>query len=185
MKIWDLARYLKKIEIDGARPLPECEAALARITRPPFTFGANSKSRPFVGSINGPCGRMWYSRKIFMVSPARTLKFCLQENDGGCKLVGELAVTLPLRLFTGSYLIFCIVGSLALVIGSLVHAQKVDWLYELRMLVQGIGFGLLFMYGYHGFCVLVGRRAEEQGLKLIKHVMASETAEAVVVDLLG
>jgi hypothetical protein len=185
MKIWNFARYQKKVEIDGTRSLPECEAALARITRPPFTFGADARLRPFVGSIRGDCGRMWFSRKVMMVSPARTLNFCLQACGSGCKLVGDLTVTLPLRLFTGFYLIFCIIGSLAMVIGSVIYAQKVNWPYELRILVQGVGFGFLFMYGYHGLCVLVGRRAEQQALKIIKHVMASETAESVVVDLLG
>ena len=185
MKIWDLASYKKPVEIDSPRSLAECENALGRITRPPFTFGRDVKARPFVGQICGARGKMWFFRRAGLSMSARTLSFSLNPNEGGCRLIGELAVTAPLRWFTGLYLIFCIVMSVVFVIGSISHAQKISWLYELWLLLRGVGFGFLFMYGYNGFCVLVGRHAEQRGLKLIKHLMASETAEAVVVDLLG
>jgi len=184
MKIWDLASYKKLVEIDSPRSLAECESALGRVTRPPFTFGRAAKARPFVGQINGAFGKMWLSRRSGLSTSARTLSFSLSSHEGGCRLIGELAVTTPLRLFTGFYLIFCIVFSVVFVIGSVSHAQKISWLYELWHLLRGVGFGFLFMYVYNGFCVLVGRYAEQRELKLIKHLMASETAESVVVDLL-
>ena len=184
MKIWDLASYKKPVEIDSPRSLEECESALGRVTRPPFTFDRAAKARPFVGQIRGARGKMWLSRRAGLSTSARTLSFSLNPHEGGCRLIGELAVTAPLRSFTGFYLIFCIVMSVVFVIESVSHAQKINWLYELWLLLRGIGFGFLFMYGYNGFCVLVGRYAEQRGLKLIKHLMASETAEAVVLDLL-
>ncbi len=92
---------------------------------------------------------------------------------------------LSIRIFSLTYFCFAMLGTLTMIALSIHYAHRVDWIYELRLLAQGLicGFGML--YGYNGICVLVSRRAERLGLTLIRQVMNSAEAEEIIAELLA
>ena len=175
-------RFAKTVEITGNRSVNECEVALSEISRSHLSL-RGWRGRPFVGKVGSAQGKLWFSRRNGLSTAARTLKFRLTATESGCRLEGVLAPTLPIRIFTGFNLVFCLIMSPAMAIGSWMHGGS--YAYVIRLALQGPILGIAFMYGYTAFAVWVGGRAEALGLKIIRHVMADEQSAAVAIDLLS
>lgn len=170
--------FEKKIDMTSRRAMADVEHDLMVLAQP-SVFGGGGKI--FVGRVRGGVGRLWFYISPASPIPARSLKFRLVPMDVGCRLVGSLSLIVPLRLFAGSYFLFCVLFPLWIMIHAIAR-----YAFQALHVVEFLGpvlFGAVFFVGYCGMAVRLGRRQENLGLKMIRHTIADETSAALIADL--
>ena len=153
-RVYEWSLYRKEIEMCGARSADEAARALAEL-RGPHCFSRNRHGRmPFVGGLNGQEGKLCYAPD--RVTPAsRVLVFRIEADGDGCVLRGHLRVLRFVQVFTGAYLAFCIVTGVCSVFTAKARAQAISLTSGPLFVLEPLMIGLLFVFGYNGFTVLV------------------------------